>query len=598
MKKVMLLVGLIGMISAAHAGTFVTDNISGNEVWTPEGSPYHLTKMIYVLPGASLTLEAGTVVASFKVGPNDPIGSLAVCNGARIFVNGTKSNPVIMTSAEDVATWTGSEVVRTQNNPVDPLYPDGYVTEIVKMGNPKSGYWRPRCLEWGNLVICGDAYISASHYDDAAVTWNEDADQNPDTTGDVTTYTNSKCPSALNKKKMEGMEFEFLGDTKPLYGGGNDDYDAGSIHYLSIRYGGRVIEDTDELNGLSLGALGRETDIHHVEIMNNVDDGIELWGGTVQLSYCNIWNVGDDSLDFDEGWRGSAQYGLIVQGYSATAKQGSGVGDNCFEMDGAEDADAQPMSTVKISNFTVVGQPGTAANDGGDAGTAWRDNARVQFADCIWMDLDDHIIKFDCQDGDGANGYDGDNNDGTKNRTTAADGTLSWVEHWTTSYNTWKTGAKFNPNSCNASALEALYENYVSTDLNGMLCQITGSVFYGNNINYGEYNTLQSEGANFTGNAVAASMPIRELMRNGVPQLIWDSKQSKFLSIEPVAYIDPLPADGVTAGGFQGCNWLEGWTAVYAYNMTQTTGNNPSDTNADCSVNLEDLVNLSGSWLQ
>ena len=78
----------------------------------------------------------------------------------------------------------------------------------------------------------------------------------------------------------------------------------------------------NELNGLSLGAIGRETDIEYVEIMNNVDDGIEIWGGAVNLKYFSVWNVGDDSFDVDQGWRGKAQFGLIVQGYSLDASQG------------------------------------------------------------------------------------------------------------------------------------------------------------------------------------------------------------------------------------------------------------------------------------
>ena len=69
--------------------------------------------------------------------------------------------------------------------------------------------------------------------------------------------------------------------------------------------------------------------------MNNVDDGIEIWGGTVNIKYFNIWNIGDDSFDIDQGWRGKAQFILIVQGYSTNASQGSGVGDNCIETDGA-----------------------------------------------------------------------------------------------------------------------------------------------------------------------------------------------------------------------------------------------------------------------
>jgi hypothetical protein len=83
--------------------------------------------------------------------------------------------------------------------------------------------------------------------------------------------------------------------------------------------------------------------------MNNVDDGIEIWGGTVNLKYFSIWNIGDDSFDVDQGWRGKAQFGLIVQGYSLDANQGSGVGDNVFETDGAEDSDAQPVTTAPRS---------------------------------------------------------------------------------------------------------------------------------------------------------------------------------------------------------------------------------------------------------
>ena len=168
---------------------------------------------------------------------------------------------------------------------------------------------------------------------------------------------------------MEGLQPP-AGSTIAQYGGGNDDDDSGTLDYVSIRYGGRVVGLNNELNGLSLGGIGRGTDIDFVEIMNNVDDGIEIWGGTVNLKHFSIWNIGDDSLDIDQGWRGKAQFGLIVQGYSLDANQGSGVGDNCIEMDGAEDSDYQPVTTASLYNMTVIGQPVD-----GDGATAWRDNA-------------------------------------------------------------------------------------------------------------------------------------------------------------------------------------------------------------------------------
>ncbi|MHC4837754.1 MAG: hypothetical protein ACYTF3_06165 [Planctomycetota bacterium] len=253
---------LMGVATAATAQAqatevLVTSDISGSETWTSNNT-YNLQGQIYVLPGATLTIEAGTIVAS------DAGGSLAVTNGAQIFVNGTKSDPVVMTSKLDVATWPAND-------------------------DPSSGTWRESANEWGNLTIMGDAYIS------------ENA-----TAGNVAT------PNASNVATMEGLTAAFPGDTNVLYGGGNDDDDSGSISYLSIRYGGKVIALNNELNGLSLGGIGRGTDISHVEIMNNVDDGIEVWGGTVNMKYLSIWNIGDDSFDVDQGYRGKVQFLLIV----------------------------------------------------------------------------------------------------------------------------------------------------------------------------------------------------------------------------------------------------------------------------------------------
>ncbi|MCA9398960.1 MAG: hypothetical protein KC618_04360, partial [Candidatus Omnitrophica bacterium] len=286
-KGILGLLAVFFLASTSSAAIVdVSSDITTSTTWTANNI-YNLTQQIYVKPGATLTIEAGTLVQSDAgVG-----GSLAVTQGAKIFVNGTEDNPVIMTSTND---------------------------DLVT--------WREAMNEWGNLTIMGKGLISASHFGGAPV------------------GTNTKDPSGLNVKQMEGLTPDFVGDPDVVFGGADDNDDSGSISYLSLRYGGKVIGLGNELNGLSLGGIGRETDIHHVEVMNNVDDGIEIWGGTVNLKNISIWNVGDDSFDIDEGWRGKAQFILIVQGYSANASQGSGVGDNAFETDGAEDSDAQPVT--------------------------------------------------------------------------------------------------------------------------------------------------------------------------------------------------------------------------------------------------------------
>lgn len=514
----------IFMAGAAKAATVeVSSNISSSKTWTAD-NVYKLKNQVYVLPGATLTIEAGTVVASDP----DDAGSLAVARGAKIYVNGTKDNPVIMTSTTDVDSWTD-----------DSSHPTGK--------NPKTGTWHAGANEWGNLTIMGKGLISASHYSGIQV-------------GD-----NTKDPSGLNEKQMEGL----TDADYSIYGGADDNDDSGSISYLSLRYAGKVVGLGNELNGLSLGGIGRETDIDHVEIMNNVDDGVEIWGGTVNLKYISIWNVGDDSFDVDEGWRGKAQFLFLVQGYSIDAKQGSGVGDNCFETDGAEDSDAQPVTTTTIYNATVVGNP-----IDGDGGTVWRDNARVQYRNCIFMNLGEKLVRPDGDDGDGANGY-------------GYNGTLSFADTWTTDYTVTST-----VNDCIGCSVGNF--NYADTlytvQTSGKLAEITDSVFF-SNLHADAYTDSDTYGVTVGGgsNADKNNVVISGSDANDAP-IVSITRGSQFTSTEgkgvlPVEKIDPRPAnealtsadtaisDGFfTPAQYRGAfsaseNWLEGWTAADAYGM-------------------------------
>jgi hypothetical protein len=546
MKKIVLLIIVIGLAIANTAQAAIVDvsaDISTSTTWTSDNT-YRLKQQIYVLPGATLTIEAGTLIQSLVADQ----GSLAVCRGAQIYANGTKCNPIIFTSSNDTLTA-----------------------------------WHEGCNEWGNLTVMGDALISASHYAGLPV------------------GSNTKTPTGLNEKQMEGL----TDVTKSMYGGDNDNDNSGSISYVSLRYGGKVVGLANELNGLSLGGIGRETDIHHVEIMNNVDDGIEIWGGTVNLSFLNIWNIGDDSLDIDEGYRGKIQYGLIVQGYSTNASQGSGVGDNCVEIDGAELQDAQPVTTTSIYNFTIVGQP-----IDGDHATAWRDNARVQYRNCIMMELGEKLVSWDDEDGDGALGYDGVT--GATSRTTSADGTLSWQGTWTTPYTYSTTVAMPNAGSWTAGAFNDPSMMYTA-QTSGNLAEISDCVFY-NNLHasaYTEYNTVSGyAGANNVNNVTAAVSPIQSITRGAL--VVRGGK-----NMVPVTHINPCAANNAVSsiatapndgffvpapfrGGFSSThNWLECWTAVDAYGMTDTTMNTPNgDVNDDGMVDLGDIMFISSDWLR
>lgn len=497
MKKQFIIATAMAAGIAAHAApVYISGDISTSTTLPALGAGdyYCLTNQVYVLPGASLTIEAGAIFKS-------DTGSLAVSRGGQIFVQGTKENPVVMTSIND-----------------------------------DFSTWREAANEWGNLTICGNGLISASHYKGLVV---NNSQGNP----------NSKQPDGYSDKEMEGLSAAYVGDTRHYYGGNNDCDDSGSIKYLSLRYGGKVESLDKELNGLSLGGVGQATDIDYVEIMNNVDDGIEIWGGKVNLKHLSIWNVGDDSFDVDEGWRGHAQFGLIVQGYSLDASQGSGVGDNCIEHDGAEDSDAQPVTTAELYNFTVIGQP-----VGGDGGTAWRDNARVQYRNCIWMNLGEELVRFDGDDGDGAQGY-------------GYNGTLTWSQTWATAYTELPT-----------NTLGVAPQSIYTAQSEGNLAEITYSIFYQNAVDADDkwYEVGVTNSAN--NNLVAGSSPIANIVR-GAPV----SKGGK--TMLPVTLLDPCAVnDAATSakvapnngfydqaayvGAFSpNNNWLLGWTAADQFGM-------------------------------
>ncbi len=515
---------LVGISSAASAAEIlVTEDISTSTTWTADNT-YNLQNQIYVLPGATLTIEKGTRIASTPT--VDGAGSLAVCRGAKIFALGTAEEPIVMTSTAD------------------------------------DGTWREACNEWGNLTIMGSAYISNSFE-----------------AGNTATF------GAGNQSPMEGLTPEFPGDPRAIYGGGDDEDNSGALSHLSIRYGGRVVGLTNELNGLSLGGIGRGTDIDHIEIMNNVDDGIEIWGGTVNLRYVNIWNIGDDSFDIDQGWRGSAQYGLIVQGFSRDASQGSGVGDNMCETDGAENSDAQPVTTAQIANFTLIGQP-----IDGDGATAWRDGARVQYNQCIIQDCGEKVVRPDGDDGDGASGY-------------GHNGTLTLAQVFTTPANT--TSSANDSGIAAAGGAAYLY----SAQVGGTLAGINDSVLY-NNVNYSDFNSLNGARDNVV---AAKAMPIVSLERD-LPVVRGGKVQQRVVSIDPRAAGQAVSANGANGengfveaasfrGGFGDTVWLCGWSATDEFGFLATPDEScaaivdcPADFDGDGFVGGGDIGSLLSNW--
>lgn len=267
-----------------EAEVVVNSNITENTTWVNE-TVYILAGRIAVEPGTTLTIEPGTIIKG-QPGTGADAKALLIARGAQIIAEGTPDAPIIFTSTSD------------QIMPSD-----------VAAGNFGSPNLPPDVnAQWGSLIVLGSAPISAS---------NDDGD--------------------VSEVQIEGIP---TSDTNGLYGGNDPTDNSGILRYVSIRHGGADIGAGNEINGLSLGGVGNGTTVEHIEIVANADDGIEFFGGSVNVTNALVWNNGDDAIDTDQAWTGTLDNFIIV---TPTG--------HCFELDGPE---GSLEGGHTIQNGTVV----------------------------------------------------------------------------------------------------------------------------------------------------------------------------------------------------------------------------------------------------
>lgn len=110
----------------------------------------------------------------------------------------------------------------------------------------------------------------------------------------------------------------------------NDQDNSGRLSYVRIEYSGYSIADGSELQALTLYSVGSETQLDHINVYQSVDDGVEMFGGTVDIKYLVIKGAQDDTFDFDQGWTGRGQFWVGVQTPGTPSNRG-------FENDGCDE---------------------------------------------------------------------------------------------------------------------------------------------------------------------------------------------------------------------------------------------------------------------
>ncbi|AWF81510.1 serine/threonine protein kinase [Microbulbifer sp. A4B17] len=260
--------------------------------------------------GVKLEIQAGATIA-FK----DNSAFMVVNRGSQVFARGTESAPITFTSETDVLGTAGAEDVS----------------------------------QWGGMVINGFGVTNKCEY--------------TGTVGADDFTLSGECHVAA-----EGS----TDDNTSYYGGDNNADNSGELSYVVVKHTGAEVASGDELNGIAFDAVGNGTVISNLQTYSTYDDGIEFFGGAVDVENYVALYVRDDSIDIDEGYRGSITNALVIQSETD--------GNHCIEADGIGSySDATDYSSLiarglnsrpVIDGLTCIISPQEEGTH--DPGAGWR----------------------------------------------------------------------------------------------------------------------------------------------------------------------------------------------------------------------------------
>jgi hypothetical protein len=332
---------------APNSGYVPANEVNTNQTWS---GTVILNEPIFVKAGATLTISPGTIVrgqprqAAVAAGiiAGTP-GALIATQQGRIRAVGTPTQPIVFTTAavDNVAPFGAADNVDANPGFLDPGNFGSTFLDATPTTNPLSplnSQGVQNVALWGGVVLLGNAPTNLSNFQGVG----------------------------YGQAEVEGLSVPGYPVADARFGGVDPHDNSGTFQYVSLRHAGDEIGNSNELNGLTLAGVGDGTKISFVEIYTNFDDGLEIFGGTVDTDHVVSSFLGDDSFDLDQGYTGINQFWLALQGnfnQDSGANYGTSSGDKGGEFDGDDYIfdPMQPLLHNTSTRFQLASTPGPAA---------------------------------------------------------------------------------------------------------------------------------------------------------------------------------------------------------------------------------------------
>ncbi len=302
-------------VGVVRATTVVTGEITADRTLTAD-TQWNITGVVYVKNNATLTIEPGTFI--FGQPGTSPPSAIIVTQNGRISANGTKSRPIIMTSSQD-------------------------------FGKRVRG-------DWGGLVLLGKAPINVGG-----------------TIPGGGICPPEGCRNAPGTFFLEGL----VGNPDSVYGGTDANHNCGSLKYVRVEFAGTILSPNNELNSFTFGGCGKQTVAEHLQASYGKDDSFEWFGGNMDAKWLVGGQGADDFVDYQLGYTGRLQYGLMYQSPDAPGNRG-------LEGDNSEyDQGASPRSNPTLYNFSFFGSANPGFDEANSPGIFLRRGASGSFNNMV-----------------------------------------------------------------------------------------------------------------------------------------------------------------------------------------------------------------------